>query len=95
VIGSCSGLYLLKTAQNWLAPAFFAGAALYGCGAVMWLLILRVYPISVAFPIASGALMIGTTLMGFFLLKESISATHLLGMALIIFGIGLLTLKMQ
>ncbi|WP_319587618.1 hypothetical protein [uncultured Desulfobulbus sp.] len=92
---SCFGLYLLKTALSLTSPCFITGAALYGFGAVIWLLILKVYPLSIAFPIASGALMIGTTLIGFFILNESISWQHLLGIGLIILGIGLLAMKIQ
>ena len=71
------------------------GLLLYGLGAALWLIILRLYPLSVAFPVASGALMIGTTLVAFFLLKESVSVTHMLGIILIGIGIAMLATKMH
>lgn len=95
VVVSCSGLYLIKAAPSWLTPAFVFGGFLYGCGAITWLFILRIFPLSIAFPIASGALMVGTSLVGFFLLRESISWQHMLGIAFIMLGISLLAFKVN
>ncbi len=79
----------MKAAASWLSVRFMVGLLLYGLGATVWLIILRLYPLSVAFPVASGALMIGTTLAAFFLLKEPVSLTHMLGIILIGIGIGI------
>ena len=90
---SCYGLYLMKAAYSWTAISFLTGVILYVSGAIIWLAILRVYPISVAFPVASGALMIGTTLIGVFILKEHVSTMHIFGIVLIMIGITLLAYK--
>ena len=85
----------MKAAASWLSANFMIGLLLYGLGATVWLIILRQYPLSVAFPVASGALMVGTTLAAFFLLKESVSMTHILGIILIGIGIVILATKMH
>jgi len=84
---SCSGLYLLKAAPSWYSVKFVIGGVLYVTGAAVWLVILRLFPLSVAFPIASGMLIIGTTLTGFMFLGEKISLVQFFGVALILVGI--------
>lgn len=83
---SCMGLYLLKTADAWISLRFALGGMLYVAGAAIWICILRVLPLSVAFPIASGMLMLGTTLTGYLLLDERLSATQGMGIVLILSG---------
>ena len=90
---SCIGLYWLKSATDWWTLKFISGAFFYILGAAIWLVILKMYPLSIAFPIASGALMIGTTVVGYFFLKENISWLHLLGIMLISSGISILALQ--
>lgn len=90
---SCIGLYLLKSATNWWTFKFISGAFFYILGAAVWLVILKIYPLSIAFPIASGVLMIGTTVVGYVFLKENISWLHLLGLMLISSGISVLALQ--
>ena len=92
---SSTGLYLLKSAEGWRTPSFVVGAGLYGAGFVLWLLILKRLPLSLAFPVASGGLIIATQLFGFFLLSERISQTHLAGIILIIVGIALLHVELS
>lgn len=84
---SCAGLYLLKAAESLVSLKFVAGGALYVSGAAIWIVILRLFPLSVAFPLASGMLMIGTTLSGYFLLGEELSPVQFLGVVLILIGI--------
>ncbi len=95
VLASCTGLYLLKVAQSWDSGVFLAGAVLYAIGAGLWLVILRLFPLSTAFPVAAGALMVGTSLVGFIVLKEPISVGHVVGILAIAFGIGILAFKVQ
>lgn len=92
---SCSGLYLLKSTVEWWSMRFLFGVILYATGAFVWLLILKMYPLSFAFPIATGVLMVGTTLIGIMLLDEKISLFHMLGMVFIIFGISCLLLGVK
>lgn len=90
---SCFGLYLIKAAAGWKTPAFVIGFALYGTGAVIWMAILRLMPLSFAFPIAAGSLMIGTMLTGAFFLNETIPAWHIAGAFMIITGIVLIAIN--
>jgi len=84
------GLYLLKVAPAWLTLKFFSGAVLYVLGAGIWLVILRTYPLSTAFPIAAGALMVGTTAIGYLFLNEQVSWANVAGVAAIFIGITFL-----
>lgn len=88
LIASCYGLYLIKVAESWKTPAFVVGFVLYGVGAVIWMVILRLMPLSFAFPIAAGSLVIGTMLTGILFLNESVSVWHIIGTTLIITGIA-------
>lgn len=92
---SCIGLYLLKSAADWCSIKFLVGAILYIVGAGIWLFILRLYPLSIAFPIASGAIMIGTTATGYMLLKENITLFHFLGISLTFVGISILATQVK
>ena len=92
VITSCTGLYYLKAASSWWSAQFAVGCVLYGVGAILWLFILRILPLSVAFPLAAGALMIGTTLTGVVLLKEIVTSGHIFGVLLISLGIFAITM---
>ncbi len=85
----------MKAAASWSSAKFMVGLLLYGLGAIAWLIILRLYPLSVAFPVASGALMIGTTLAAVTFLKEPVSMVHILGIILIGIGIVILATKMH
>jgi len=87
---SCLGLYLIKAAAHWKTLIFFSGVGLYVIGAVMWMGILRLMPLSFAFPVAAGSLVIGTMLTGTILLKETITAWQIGGALMIITGIALI-----
>jgi len=91
IITSCFGLYLIKAAEGWKTSSFVIGFVLYGSGAVIWMVILRLMPLSYAFPIAAGSLMIGTMLTGVFFLSETITSWHIAGAFMIITGIVLIT----
>ena len=89
VLTSCLGLYMIKAAQGWKTFGFFTGVALYGIGAALWLVILRFFPLSLAFPVAAGALIVCTMVTGRVFLQEIVSPLQLVGACLIILGIGL------
>jgi len=89
-ITSCSGLYLIKAAENWKTLVFVIGFVLYGAGAAIWMAILRITPLSFAFPIAAGALMIGTLLTGAIFLSENVTTWHIAGSFMIAIGIALI-----
>ncbi len=90
VCTSCFGLYLLKAAETWKSIQFASGFLLYASGAVMWMAILRLMSLSVAFPIAAGSLMIGTMLTGALMLNEAVALPQILGAVLIVLGIALI-----
>ena len=89
---SLSGLYLLKAAPVGMNAAYVAGGLAYAGGAALWLAVLRAYPLSLAFPLASGALMAGTQLIGILLLDEKATPVRLIGIALILAGIAALVI---
>jgi multidrug transporter EmrE-like cation transporter len=85
---SVIGLSLLKQAQDVLSWRFFFGALFYGAGFLIWVLvILRLTPFSIGFPIAAGALILGTQLAGYLVFRESITFLHGLGVMFIVIGI--------
>ncbi len=84
---SAFGLYKIKAADGVQDIFLWLGAAAYGTGFLIWMLILRKYDLSIAFPIAAGSLIITTQAVSYLFLKETLSTTHLVGVALIIAGI--------
>jgi multidrug transporter EmrE-like cation transporter len=88
VLVSVIGLHFLKTsAGTVLSVPFVLGLSCYGAGFALWYLMLTSLPLSVAFPLAAGALIVGSQLVGHFLLGETLAARHLLGVLLIVIGI--------
>jgi multidrug transporter EmrE-like cation transporter len=87
---SALGLAMMKAAPRPQSMGFAGGFVFYGLGFLVWLFILQRYPLSVAFPIAAGSLVIATQVLAFFFLEEVITMTHLFGVCLVIVGIGLL-----
>ena len=85
---SAFGLYLLKAAQEIQSIGFIIGAFFYGSGFLIWMYILRLYPLSVAFPVAAGALIVGTQIAGILFLKEPFQIQTIAGITFI--GIGIL-----
>jgi multidrug transporter EmrE-like cation transporter len=65
---SVGGLYGMKRADHILSWTFAGGFSLYVAGFGVWLAILRMYPLSFAFPLAAGALIVGTQVVGWWLL---------------------------
>jgi len=89
VVISVAGLTLLKSQSEILSVRFVLGFLLYGLGFVMWYILLRMMPLSVAFPIAAGSLIAATQLAGAVFLDERLGAAHLFGIAVIIAGVVL------
>jgi multidrug transporter EmrE-like cation transporter len=86
---SSLGLYRLKLSAALFDINFITGFVLYGIGFLIWLVILKLNPLSLAFPIAAGALIVATQVIGVFLLSERIGPLNITGIALIIAGIAL------
>lgn len=90
LVTSASGLLLLKAAGPVLSPRLVAGAGLYSVGFVIWYVILQKMPLSVAFPLAAGGLIIATQLCGVMFLNETFSYLQLFGAGLILAGIAII-----
>lgn len=69
-----------------LSPGVIFGLALYGLGAVLWLIVLSKEDVSFAFPLVSLAYVIAIFLSAF-ILKEQITLPRVLGSAFIMLGI--------
>ena len=91
ILVSSVGLAGMKGSTELMSITFLASAICYGSGAALWVLILRSFPISVAFPVASSGLIISTTLIGWIVFKEKFGFEHLLGVSLIMVGIALVS----
>ncbi|ADM10426.1 hypothetical protein PB2503_11909 [Parvularcula bermudensis HTCC2503] len=88
---SVGGLAMVKSASDIWSVQFMAGSTLYGLGFLIWFgILLRALPLSVGFPIAAGSLIVGTQIMGAFVLNETLSPQHLIGIALLILGLAVL-----
>jgi drug/metabolite transporter (DMT)-like permease len=90
---SAYGLYRIKAAPRLVSIEFAAGFVLYGIGFLMWLFLLRRYPLSIVFPIAAGSLIIATQALAAVLLREPMPTMHIGGVALIILGIVLVSVR--
>ncbi len=91
VLLSVSGLSLIKEAETYFSMRFLVGSALYGGGFAIWILIImRMLPLSIAFPVSAGALTIGTQLAGWLYLKEELSTLHFIGVGVVMVGIFLI-----
>jgi multidrug transporter EmrE-like cation transporter len=76
---------LASIASSW---GVVVGLAMYGLGAMVWLLVLARIDVSKAYPfVGLGFLM--TMALGYFLLAEPVTATRLLGTVLVAAGVYL------
>ncbi|MCF8473163.1 MAG: hypothetical protein K9G26_00590 [Emcibacter sp.] len=89
---STAGLIFLKMSDGrLLSLSGGAGIFFYGMGFIVWYFILSKVPLSVAFPVAAGGLIVATQITGQIIFKENLSLVHLGGVLLIIIGISLVT----
>lgn len=87
---SSSGLFFLKKSQLVVDSVFLYGFVLYLGGFVLWLYILKNYPLSIAFPVASSGIILATQLIGFLFFEEPITTLKVTGISMIIIGIIIL-----
>lgn len=71
-------------------PYYILSIACLGFQAVVWQVALRKYPLSFAYFFMSG-IFVNIMIMSYFIFREEVSTGNLVGSALIIFGIILLT----
>jgi len=86
---SSFGIFLIKTAEFTYSIYFFIGVFIYLCGSVIWLAMLRILPLSIAFPVASGLMILSTTFVGWVFLYEEVGLFQMIGSVAILFGIWL------
>lgn len=87
---STFGLCQMKLASEVMKLQFLVGFAAYVVGFCMWFFILMRSPLSLAFPIAAGGLIVATQIAGYLFLSERITSVHGLGIAFILIGITLI-----
>ena len=91
---SVLGMALIKAADTAFSVKSVVGFALYGAGFLLWIgVILRLLPLSQAFPLAAGMLLLGTQFAGWFALGERLSPIHLSGVAFILIGVVLVGMQ--
>lgn len=81
---------LLHSLSLLLAPGVIVGLALYGVGTLLWLTVLGRLELSQAYPFV-GVGFVLTTLAGWWLFGDSLSAHRLIGIALVVGGIILVS----
>lgn len=90
---SIMGLYFIKIATIGFNFLFIVGIFLYGLGFAIWMMILKTNSLSTAFPIASSMLIVGTQIVGYFLLDEDMRISKIIGISFIVLGIVIIYLK--
>lgn len=73
VILSTYGLYKIKQSPSFYSIDFLSGFIAYGSGFILWLYMLKKFPLSIIFPLCSCLLLIGTQAIGYCLLHEAFS----------------------
>lgn len=94
VVLSTYGLYKIKQSLNFYSIDFFFGFAAYGSGFILWLYMLKKFPLSIIFPLCACLLLIGTQAIGYYLLNEAFSIKKAIGVCLAIIAVLLLSIDM-
>lgn len=81
------GLYKLKASEFGINPDFIAGVFFYGSSFLIWLVLIRWFPLSIIFPLAAGSLIVGTQIIGATLLDEKFDIYSGLAIGLILSGL--------
>lgn len=84
---SLFGLYKLKVAELGVNLDFILGAFSYGSSFLLWIVVLKWYPISVVFPLSAGLIIVGTQLVGIYFLNEPFDRMSVLAIGLILAGV--------
>ena len=90
-----SDMITAPSARAWLdllrEPAFLLGGALYGLAAVVWFRVLAIEQITTSYPILIGLTFVLVSSGAVLVFRESISATKLVGMCVILAGVALVS----
>jgi multidrug transporter EmrE-like cation transporter len=73
--------------QDW---RFIAAIVLYGAATLLWIRILKTMPLSTAYPLAMGATITVTALIGVGAFNETLGITKATGLTLLVSGLFLL-----
>ena len=97
---SASGLFLIKTGADssslavadsllniQLSPRLIIGFIIYVCSFLLSVYIISRMKLSMFYPISTGTLLVLSSLLGYFFLKEHIGVPQLIGMGLILAGV--------
>jgi multidrug transporter EmrE-like cation transporter len=87
---SVGGLTLIKLGQGWYDRISWLGFVLYASGFALWILFLMRVPLSRAFPLAAGCLIVATQFAGWYILKEELNGMGLLGVAIMLLAIAII-----
>lgn len=87
---SSYGLFKMKDASTILGFNFLLGFLAYILGFLLWLYMLRKFPLSFIFPIAAGSVIIATQLIGYHLLSEHVEIKRLIGITFMLIGITII-----
>ena len=83
-----NGAMIPSLLRDW---RFLVGFTLYAAGFVMWMVLLQRHELTLVFPMAAGSLFVGVGLMGVLLLQEQLQIGRIIGMAVIVLGVGILS----
>ena len=88
------GLFLMKSSAALIGSKFFIGLFFYGTGFLLWLWILRTFPLTIAFPAAAGTLIVATQVFGVWL-DEAMTFWKAGALLLIMIGIVALSVEVK
>jgi len=93
VLTATYGLYQMKSAGQMGTRLYLAGLVAYAVSFVLWLVLLLRMPLSVAFPLVTGLVIVTTQIVGIVWLHEPVAWPRLCAVALILSGVSLLLVK--
>lgn len=74
--------------EVFLSPWFIGGGASLGLSMILWVMVLRRVPLTIAHPL-TGAVFLIVPVASHFLWGEPLTSTRMIGIAIIVFGIAL------
>lgn len=83
------GIYQMKIAA-WDQAWFYVGFVVYVASYGVWIAILKLNPLSKAYAVAAGSLIIATQLIDYFYMGEELYSLKIIGVMLVFIGISLI-----